>query len=502
MGWVLRLDIPRTNAGLFALGAFVMALTLAASTRLGEPLALTLLVLLAIFGAVVIAFVAVPHIAVASMIPLFALLPAIKALYVPWAGPLKDVITAAAIFAAAVTVIQAARGGRKIPGDFWVAALVAFLLALYAINIGGGLERGWAWFHGVRLFSEPMLLLLVGMTLKNPRRTLRWSMASLVGTACFVAVIGILQQIAGPSRLVELGYLYDVNVRLIAGSFLRSFGTLDEPFAYAAFLVFGFCGVVMWMRRGRLAYAAGSLITIGLAVSVVRSAAIIGVAIIALLLARHGRMVSAIFLLAIVAIASLTFILSQEATERRVVQGGPSLYLTLNGRTDAWKVVFSDPSEIPMGRGVGEVGTANERATYQVTRTRQQAEEGSEALVVDSGYFVTVADIGIAGLAALLLLLGRLVLLARRAIARGRPEGWLALAIVLSLALDAVTRESFTAFPTAFLGLLLTGLALAAASDEPEDTVEDEDRAVRRHPAARSRPRPAYGFGGPGTTGA
>ncbi len=240
----------------------------------------------------------------------------------------------------------------------------------------------------------------------------------------------------------------------------------------------------MWMRRGRLAYAAGALIAVGLAVSVVRSAAIIGVAIIALLLARHGRTVTAVFLLAIVFVTSLTFVLSEEATERRVVQGGPSLYITLNGRTDAWKVVFSDPSDIPMGRGVGKVGTANERATYKVTRTRQQAEEGSEALVVDSGYFVTVADIGIVGLAALLLLLGRLVLLARRAIARGRPEGWLAIAIVLSLALDAVTRESFTAFPTAFLGLLLTGLALAAASDEPDE------RSSRRAAARRGGVRP------------
>ena len=501
MGWALRLGIPRTDFGLFALGAVVMALTLVASTRLGEPLALTLLVLLTIFGAVVMAFVAVPHIAVASMIPLFALLPAIKALYVPWIGPIKDVITVAAIFAAAITVIQSARGGRKIQGDVWIAALVGFLIALYAINVGGGLERGWAWFHGVRLFSEPMLLLLVGMTLKNPRRTLHWSMWSLVGTACFVSVVGILQQVAGPTRLVELGYLYDINVRTIAG-FLRSFGTLDEPFAYAAFLLFGFCAVVMWMRRGRLAYAAGGLIAVGLAVSVVRSAAIIGIAIVALLLGRYGRTVSAVFLLALVFAASLTFVFSEEATERRIVQGGPSVYVTLNGRTDAWKVVFSDASDIPMGRGVGKVGTANERATYQVTRTRQQAEEGSDALVVDSGYFVTVADVGILGLTALLLLLGRLVLLARRAIARGRPEGWLALAIVLSLAIDAVTRESFTAFPTAFLGLLLAGLALAAAFDEPDEAARTSRRPERRHSPGRSRPGPAYGFGGPGANGA
>jgi len=79
---------------------------------------------------------------------------------------------------------------------------------------------------------------------------------------------------------------------------------------------------------------------------------------------------------------------------------------------------------------------------------------------------------------------------------------WLALAIVLSLALDAVTRESFTAFPTAFLGLLLTGLALAAAADEPEEGAPAGGRPKRRRPSSRSRPRPAYGLGGAGASGA
>ena len=42
-------------------------------------------------------------------------------------------------------------------------------------------------------------------------------------------------------------------------------------------------------------------------------------------------------------------------------------------------------------------------------------------------------------------------------------EGWLALALVIALTIDALTRSSFTAFPTAFLGLLLVGVALGAA---------------------------------------
>ena len=499
MGSVLRLGLLRSDLAHFALGALILFMTLAASTRVGEVFSVTLLVGFAVLGLVVIAFVAVPHVAVATMIPLFAFLPMIKALYLPWVGPLKDVVTVAAVVAAGVTIVQAARGGRRIPGDLWIVALCGFLLALYVLNIGGGLERTWGWGHGVRLFALPLSLLLVGLTLNEPRRTLRWAMTSMIATAVVVALVGIAQQLAGPGRLVELGWLWNVNVRTING-FLRSFGTLDEPFAYAAVLVFGLVATLMWAPRRPLTFAAAGVIAVGLSLSVVRSAGLITLGLLGLLLARHGRTVSAIFLLVVVLVATTTFILSEEATERRVVQGGPSLFYTLNGRTTAWKVVFEDAQDIPLGQGVGEVGTAANRASFQVTRTRQEALEGTKALVVDSGYFAAVADIGVVGLAALLILFARLTLLGHRAVRRGREEGWIAIGLVLSLMLDAVTRESFTAFPTAYLGMLLIGLVLAAAADEPDAEAKPglAERRARRAP--RRRPRP--GLPRPRTTGA
>ena len=483
---VLRLEFFRSDFAHFLLGAFILFMTLAASTRLGEALAVTLIVLLAVFGLVVIAFVAVPHISIALTIPLFALLPALKALYLPWIGPLKDVVTIAAAAAALVTIVQAARGGRRVPGDVWIAALVGFLFALYVLNLGAGLQPSWAWGHGVRLFALPMALLLAGMTLREPARTLRWSLFSLIVTCTVVAIVGILQQLAGGQRLVEFGWLWDRNVRTIDG-FLRSFGTLDEPFAYAALLVFGLCAVLMWAPRRPLTFVAFAVIVVGLSLSVVRTAALIAAGLIALLLARHGKTVSAVFMLAVVLVATATFIFSQEATERRVVQGGPSLFYTLNGRTEAWRAVFADGEDIPMGRGVGDVGTAANRAHYSVTRTRQEAMEGSKALIVDSGYFAIAADIGLVGLAGLLLLLGRLGLLGYRAVVRGRNEGWVALALLVSLSLDAVTRESFSAFPTAYVGLLLVGVALAATHDSPETAEGGEP--VRRRTRRRARPR-------------
>ena len=46
---------------------------------------------------------------------------------------------------------------------------------------------------------------------------------------------------------------------------------------------------------------------------------------------------------------------------------------------------------------------------------------------------------------------------------RAGRVGWLVVGWLAVLLLDAVTRASFTGFPTAFLGMLLVGLGLAAA---------------------------------------
>ena len=114
---------------------------------------------------------------------------------------------------------------------------------------------------------------------------------------------------------------------------------------------------------------------------------------------------------------------------------------------------------------MGEVGTAAERGTYGVYRTEQEALD-AQFEAVDSGYFATMADVGLVGLAVLLALYARMLALSRRAIARGLDAGWLAAALLTVLLLDAVTRASFTGFPTAFLGLLLVGIALAAADED------------------------------------
>ena len=56
--------------------------------------------------------------------------------------------------------------------------------------------------------------------------------------------------------------------------------------------------------------------------------------------------------------------------------------------------------------------------------------------------------------------------MAWRTAAAGLAGGWFALSLLTILLLDALTRDSFTGFPTAFLGLLLIGISLATAREE------------------------------------
>jgi O-antigen ligase len=327
--------------------------------------------------------------------------------------------------------------------------------------VGGG--HGVAWAQGFRLTAEPLLLLVVGLTLRQPQRTLRWAMVSLVATSCFVALVGLFQQTVGVWTLYSWGYQFGKELRTYNNGLLRSFGTLDVSFAYAAFLLSGLAAVVFWMRRGPLAIGCAVLIVAGLTVSYVRTALLISVALAGLWLARRGFAATAVLFLAAAVVATGSILVTGGgASESRSYQTGPSSSLTLNGRTSAWKTALGSPKEWPFGRGVGEVGTAAERAAYTLQPGQN---DRPTTRAVDSGYLATMADVGLVGLLLELGLFVRIIVLAGAKAVRRRRSAWLALAFMAVLMLDAVTRASFTGFPTAFLGLLLVGLALNAATD-------------------------------------
>ena len=420
----------------------------------------------ATFCVVVVGWVIAPHVVAAGAIPLFVAIPALKALALPWIGPAKDIV----IVAAAVALLWRFLQRRNLTGAYEVEhvtiVLVVAFLFLYVVNLGGtinGAGHDTAWAQGVRLIGEPLILLVAGLTFTQPRRTLNLSVGSLVATGVGVALYGIYQQLLGAQGLVDLGYSYGHQVRKIGG-LLRSFGTLDEPFSYATFLLLALVAALFWMRRGPLKLVCMSVITVGLLFAYVRSALVISVALVALWLLSTERLTLGILLLATSAAVALVLLFAVAgANETRSVRAGPNTYITLNGRTTVWATVFARPSNIPLGLGVGRVGTAAERAQYGVTADPNKA---TKSIAVDSGYFATVADVGLLGLLVLIALLTRVVVLGVAAAKRAGMAGWLVLGWLTVLLIDAATRASFTGFPQAFLGMLLVGLGIAAARPE------------------------------------
>lgn len=434
-----------------------LAVSSGAEVGVGLPVAV------ALFIGAVAAFVLYPHVSIAATVVLFALVPMLKVLVLAEVGVVKDAVVVAAVVAATIVfVFDRPRIDRR------PLILVAILLGLYVINVGSG--HGVAWGQGVRLTGEPLVLLLVGLILPEPRRTFRWALGALIGTACLVAGYGIVQQIVGKYTLVDWGYSFEDQVRSLPSGQLRSFGTFDDPFAYAAFLLYGLGAVCFWLRRGPLAWGAGALILVGILFSFSRTAALILVAFIGLALWRRRLPVTATMVVVAIVLTAALILVNAGGTQSKtvIVAGNPdnsfSANVILNGRISAWSAALGDnPADWVLGRGVGEVGTAAERSTYTVTRS-SDSDEREQA--VDSGYLATIADVGFVGLGVLLVLFAQLAGSAIRAARRGLDEGWVGLALLATLLLDALTRASFTGFPTAFLGLLLVGVAIASADDE------------------------------------
>jgi O-antigen ligase len=452
-----------------ATGAFLTLASILAVSRYGAPKGLGLTIGGCVFVVVVSCFVLVPHVSVAGTIFYFAMLPTLKVFGSELLGGTKDVISFAAASAALVLVVQRRAGRAPVRIDRAVLVLLAFVAMMYLLDIGGNISGqsryGLAWFHGVRLFAEPISLLLVGLSLRDPRRTLRWGASALAVTAVVVAAYGIFQQALGVDRLMALGYTYGQEVRQI-GPRLRSFGTLEEPFSYAGFLLLAVAVVALRERLRPRSAAILAFVSLGLLFSYVRTAAVIVVALVGLFLAQRGNVRSALVLTAAAAIAAAAFIVGgSHVQSQRAVQVSPNKYLTLNGRTNVWSQALGHSrSTWLLGRGVGAVGTASQRANESLTGATTQTPTAKRGTIVDSAYLAIATDIGFLGLAIFLALLGRLLLLSWRFAEAGAAEGWVALGLLVVMLFDALTRESLTGFPTAYVGMLLVGLALASAA--------------------------------------
>jgi hypothetical protein len=481
-------------------GALAVCLLAYVTAQSGGSLTMVAAAGVLVYVLAVVGFLLVPHLAVAGTIALFAFVPALKVFTTPSIGGIKDVICLSAITAGAILIAFE----RRRP-DWRVGLLVTLLMLLYVVNVGHG--HGTNWVQGMRLTGEPMLLLIVGSVLSNPRRTLRYALGSLVAVGVIVALYGLLQQVLGQYTLVSLGYHFNQQVRTISG-LLRSFGTFDDPFAYAAFLYFAIAAVIFWLPRGFLSWAAGTVLLLGLTASFVRTGVLIVIAFFALALIRRGFILPAVCFVGATVILAVSSLSGASGTQVQSVpvyfsNGGQTTVhspvsrsgsLVLNGRVSAWQAaVGSNPFDWVFGRGVGEVGTAAARASTGFIPGTSAASTNSASKpsqkAVDSAYFATLADVGVIGLAVLLVLLARLFILCRARIKLGQDAGWVGLALLVSMLLDSLTRASFTGFPTAFVALLVLGLTVSQIDETPSTSsgpVGPEPRRRAERPALGS----------------
>jgi hypothetical protein len=454
-----RLELATGAAGILATLYFTRMLALQ-----GFGTKLEVLVGLIVFVVLVIGFIAVPWAMVAWMIPFFAVLPTLKVVVSAQLAPLKDVIAFAAISAAAVLALQRRAARRATLADGVVLALAGGLFLLYLVNAGSLSARGSAWFQGVRLFNEPFGMLLVGLSLRHPQRTLAAGRLSLIVTAAGVALYGIAQQGIGVTRLHALGFTYDEELRTVGGQ-LRSFGTLDNTFLYSSLLLLALAVVVVAPRLQARHGVVIAILCAGLFVSHVRTALVVAVALFGLALARRGQALAAGFLIVGATVgAVILFVVASGQAQTRTVPINPTTYLTLNGRTQLWKERVGNPEDWPLGQGVGVTGTAARRALTSLSG-KQPIGLTYTSTNVDSGYLTLISDVGALGLAFLVALIGRVVLISRRAIASRLEQGWIVIGVVAVFLIDNLSREAFTAYPGAYLSWLLIGLGCSAAAE-------------------------------------
>lgn len=403
----------------------------------------------------------------------FAVQPALKFYVSDAFGPVKDVAVLVAIAAVGATILRRRLGLRdatsrlRRPDPVLIVAVLAFI-ALYAINLGGDHDINWA--NGARLVVEAFSLLLLGYLGPATERAWPWVVRVVIAMAVIESIAGLAQQVIGVDRLVNVfGYVYGAQVRQVTGGALRSFGTLDDPFNYAALVLLGFVVAInsRFPRPWKVPVVA--LIGLGVIVSFDRTDIVLLVLVIGLWLVRKNLRVAAASLVAATVLLAGLYVFSSSAAPGSD-QNQLSVLLSLNGRVNAWSIVLAQPDKLIGGDGVGTTGTglARSQVTGIVPTVRfgpaasAASTQGGNLQSLDSSYLATLADVGLVGLVLLLFIAGRAVVLAARSTARGSSAGWIALGTVGLLFLDSTTRTSLTAFPFGYIGLYVLGAALAA----------------------------------------
>lgn len=500
-----RLALPsKTGAGASLRGA----------TRVANPalwplliLAATGLVVSAIFGVVIEflgAAVVLPLLwailqrpqrgilALAALVPFDGMLEIVhhSALLQYWKEILVVFVLAATFFAPAEA--RAPKGRRPRPA--WLAGLLGWL-ALGVIS--AGVVGGSAAVYGLRLAFFFCLVTWAAWRCPLDAKERDRLITILIGTGAIQALIAILEQGIGATRLNNLGFPYNTTIRF-AGSFLRSFGTFSYPQVLGFFMMIviliGATFALADLRRTRSRFFV-SMLPLYLAAMIlsVTRGALLGTALGAAYLAWR-RYRAMLVLLPLAAVAFLfvpsnlsTSLLSSTSAQERVA---------------TWSAVLPSVASAPLGHGIGTSGSAVGRgpigssvSAAQAASAVQPSSNGASASgatgVPDNYYVLTVLELGIPGFWLFVLMLLAIFMETRRAGGRlrGEPSHFCEAVSAMTLAaiVAALFETYFEIFPMDFYFWLFVGVAAATWAGRVESPEASEvGREPRTALASRS----------------
>lgn len=367
-------------------------------------------------------------------------------------------ITLAATFVAPAPA--RATPGRVLPSWAYVTAGLVALGAVSALLVGG--TRGTV---GLKVGYFFVLAAVIVWRCPLDARERDRLVTILMATGLVTAVFGIVQQVLGPERLVELGWDYNANVRF-AGGFLRSFSTFDVNFPFALFLMLvvlvGVPSALEDVRRPRNRLFLYSLPVVALALaSTVTRAPWLGLAVgLAYVGVTRYRpvLVSLVHALAIGTVALL------------LLGGYTSTFLSASStweRFDIWSQNVSEIAEHPLGAGIGATGSAAEKA-LEVEGT-DRAADATDVVQPDNSYFKTTFDLGVIGLWLFVMLLVTAFTgahgAARRLTGSDAALASSVAALVLAAAFISFVATFFEVFPLDAYFWLLLGVVAACAPE-------------------------------------
>lgn len=296
----------------------------------------------------------------------------------------KETLVVATLLASFCSPAEA-RGPSHRPLPGWAVPLTAFFgLALMSGVYVGGVTAIVALKIG---FFYVILALIVWLCPLSDLERDRLVTIIMV-TAVVTALIGIVQQIAGPEWLHALGWEWNTTIRF-AGSNLRSFSTFNQPFPFGMFLMFALLVALpvslaeSRRLRNRLFLWSTPVLLIALATTIVRGA-YMGLAAGLLFLGLRRRKYWVLVAPLPLALAAMLLLpknlvataLSSSSGQQRVTQ---------------WSEWIPRLLSHPFGAGIGATGSAAEKASRIAGTTAAQIQP-------DNYFYKTIYELGVIGL--------------------------------------------------------------------------------------------------------